>query len=84
MISIDSWKASAADVELLQRCKKAIRQAVPDADVVLYGSRARGDVHVESALGTDGGGRDVVPYAIPESRIEGTPDGEHGVDETTT
>jgi len=43
MISIDSWKASAADVELLQRCKKAIRQAVPDADVVLYGSRARGD-----------------------------------------
>jgi len=43
MISIDSWKSSTADVELLQRCKRAIRQVVPDADVILYGSRARGD-----------------------------------------
>lgn len=43
MISIDSWKSSTADVELLRRCKKAIRQVVPDADVILYGSRARGD-----------------------------------------
>jgi len=43
MISIDSWKSGAVDVELLQRCKRAIRQAVPEADVVLYGSRARGD-----------------------------------------
>jgi len=43
MISIDSWTNSTADVELLQRCKKAIRQVVPDADVILYGSRARGD-----------------------------------------
>jgi predicted nucleotidyltransferase len=43
MISIDSWKSSVADVELLQRCKKAIREVAPDADVILYGSRARGD-----------------------------------------
>jgi predicted nucleotidyltransferase len=43
MISIDSWKSSTADLELLRRCKKAIRQVVPDADVILYGSRARGD-----------------------------------------
>jgi predicted nucleotidyltransferase len=43
MISLESWKGSAADVELLKLCKKAIRQVVPDADVILYGSRARGD-----------------------------------------
>jgi len=43
MISIDSWRGSAVDVELLQRCKRAIREVVPDADVILYGSRARGD-----------------------------------------
>ena len=43
MITIDSWKSSTADVELLQRCKRAIREVVPDADVILYGSRARGD-----------------------------------------
>lgn len=45
MITIDSWKSSTADVELLQRCKRAIREVVPDADVILYGSRARGDWH---------------------------------------
>lgn len=43
MISIDSWQGSVADVELLRRCAQAIRQVVPDADVILYGSRARGD-----------------------------------------
>jgi predicted nucleotidyltransferase len=43
MIPIDSWKGSTEEVELLKRCKKAIRQVVPDADVILYGSRARGD-----------------------------------------
>jgi len=45
MITIDSWKGSSADIELLQRCKEAIRQVVPDADVILYGSRARGDAN---------------------------------------
>lgn len=43
MIPIDAWKPVNADVGLLNRCKKAIRQVVPDADVILYGSRARGD-----------------------------------------
>jgi len=43
MISIDSWRGSSVDVELLQRCKEAIRQVVPEADVILYGSRARGE-----------------------------------------
>lgn len=43
MIPFGSWKAEAADVELLRRCKKAIRQAIEDSDVILYGSRARGD-----------------------------------------
>jgi predicted nucleotidyltransferase len=43
MIPIDDWKPVNADIELLKRCKKAIRQVVPDADVILYGSRARGD-----------------------------------------
>jgi predicted nucleotidyltransferase len=43
MIPIDDWKPVNADIELLKSCKKAIRQVVPDADVILYGSRARGD-----------------------------------------
>jgi predicted nucleotidyltransferase len=43
MITIDDWKPVNADIELLKRCKKAIRQVVSDADVILYGSRARGD-----------------------------------------
>ncbi len=43
MILIDAWKPVNADVELLKRCKNAIRRVVPDADVILYGSRARGD-----------------------------------------
>lgn len=43
MISIDSWKGKAEDIGLLNRCKEAIRQVVPDAEVILYGSRARGD-----------------------------------------
>jgi predicted nucleotidyltransferase len=45
MITIDDWKPINADVELLKKCKKAIRQVVPDADVILYGSRARGDAN---------------------------------------
>ena len=48
MIPINSWKASAADIDLLKRCREAIRQVVPDADVILYGSRARGDAHDDS------------------------------------
>jgi len=43
MITIEEWKPVNADVDLLKKCKQAIRQVVPDADVILYGSRARGD-----------------------------------------
>jgi predicted nucleotidyltransferase len=43
VILVDAWKPLNADIELLKRCKKAIRQVAPDADVILYGSRARGD-----------------------------------------
>jgi predicted nucleotidyltransferase len=37
-----------ADADLLQRCKEALRAVVPDADVILYGSRARGDAKDDS------------------------------------
>ncbi len=43
MMSIDAWQGRQADKTLLDRCRQAIRRAVPDADVILYGSRARGD-----------------------------------------
>jgi predicted nucleotidyltransferase len=43
MIPVDDWKPVNSEIELLKSCKKAIRQVVPDADVILYGSRARGD-----------------------------------------
>ncbi len=45
MIPIESWQGSEAEVKLLKQCKVAIRQVVPDADVILYGSRARGDAN---------------------------------------
>src|SRR5215813_8267509 len=34
--------------ELLERVKQAVREVEPEADIVLYGSRARGDAHAES------------------------------------
>ena len=43
MMSIDAWQGPKADKTLLARCRQAIRRAVPDADLILYGSRARGD-----------------------------------------
>jgi uncharacterized protein len=48
MIPYESWQPKTANAELLQRCKKAIRAVVPDADVILYGSRARGDAQADS------------------------------------
>jgi len=48
MIPIDSWEGSNTELTLLRRCKKAIRQVVPDADVILYGSRARGEAREHS------------------------------------
>jgi|WetSurMetagenome_2_1015567.scaffolds.fasta_scaffold282862_2 uncharacterized protein len=43
MISIDQWKGQIEDIKLLSRCKELIQRVVPDAQVILYGSRARGD-----------------------------------------
>lgn len=43
----EEWEAETADPELLRRCKEAVRHVVPDADVILYGSRARGDAQDE-------------------------------------
>jgi uncharacterized protein len=34
--------------ELLERVKQAVREVEPEADIMLYGSRARGDAHAES------------------------------------
>lgn len=34
--------------ELLKQVKSAILKIEPHADIILYGSRARGDAHVES------------------------------------
>ena len=34
--------------KLLERVKQAVHEVEPDADIVLYGSRARGDAHAES------------------------------------
>ncbi len=34
--------------ELLERVKHAVHEIEPEADIVLYGSRARGDAHAES------------------------------------
>ena len=45
MIPIDAWKPINADLDLLNRCKRAIRQVVPDADIILYSSRAHGDAN---------------------------------------
>ena len=43
MMPIDAWQGPEADKALLGRCRQAIRRIVPDADLILYGSRARGD-----------------------------------------
>ena len=48
MMSLYSWQAQTADRELLKQCKHAIRSVESNADVVLYGSRARGDAAEDS------------------------------------
>ena len=42
MKPVNLWTNNTADIELLRRCKKAITDIAANADVVLYGSRARG------------------------------------------
>lgn len=34
--------------ELLEQVKQSVHEIEPDADIILYGSRARGDAHAES------------------------------------
>jgi predicted nucleotidyltransferase len=48
MISIDAWPGQETDKILLDRCRQAIRRVVPDADIILYGSRARGEAQEHS------------------------------------
>ena len=48
MIERESWNNTSADEGLLTECKAAIRQVLPDADLILYGSRARGDAREHS------------------------------------
>lgn len=48
MRSIDAWQGHEADKILLDRAGQAIRRVVPDAEVILYGSRAREDDEVYS------------------------------------
>jgi len=48
MIEREAWNKTTADNWLLTECKAAIRQAAPDASLILYGSRARGDAQEHS------------------------------------
>jgi predicted nucleotidyltransferase len=49
MQTFDNWRKSYPDeAELLSRCRDAVREVVPGAEVILYGSRARGDATLES------------------------------------
>jgi predicted nucleotidyltransferase len=48
MIAYESWNAKTADTGILQQCKQAICRVLPDAEVILYGSRARGDAAPDS------------------------------------
>jgi len=45
---VNLWTNGTADTDLLQRCKKAITKVAADVDVILYGSRARGDADKDS------------------------------------
>ncbi len=48
MIDKADWNDAAADRQLLAECKAAIREVAPEADLILYGSRARGDAQEDS------------------------------------
>lgn len=48
MIERESWNSTSADDRLLTECKAAIRRVAPDASLILYGSRARGDAQEHS------------------------------------
>jgi predicted nucleotidyltransferase len=49
MKRLSEWPVgSSAEQELLEQCRDVVREIVPDAEVVLYGSRARGEAGPES------------------------------------
>ena len=48
MITYDAWNAEMANTEILKQCKQAICRTLSDAEVILYGSRARGDAAQDS------------------------------------
>ncbi len=39
---------ATADRQLLAECKAAVREVAPEAELILYGSRARGDAREDS------------------------------------
>jgi predicted nucleotidyltransferase len=45
---LESSVLSRAERELLENCRDAIREVVPGAELIFYGSRARGDAGLES------------------------------------
>ena len=40
MIAYKAWQPKTADTEILQQCKESVCRVLPDAEVILYGSRA--------------------------------------------
>jgi predicted nucleotidyltransferase len=48
MIEKANERTPAADLRLLAECKAAIQEVAPEAVVMLYGSRARGDAREDS------------------------------------
>ena len=49
MKCLQEWPVgSSAERKLLEKCRDTIRELVPGAEVIIYGSRARGDADVES------------------------------------
>jgi uncharacterized protein len=49
MKHLQEWAmGSSAERELLEKCRDAVKELVPGAERILYGSRARGDAGRES------------------------------------
>jgi uncharacterized protein len=44
----ESSVLNRAERELLEQCRDVVREVVPGAELILYGSRARGDAELES------------------------------------
>ena len=48
MKTLEQAKTNCVDNDLLHRCKTVITEVVNDAQVILYGSRARGEAQIHS------------------------------------